>query len=157
MGVGATAVGEERVGLIEQQHRVAVARLEKHRGDRLFALADPLRKEVGGAFDDDRFPHRAGDRMGQFALAGPGRAVEEERPVGVAGERRNEQLRVDVEVEKGEIEFGRGRGARQPPFAQKRQARTERPFRSRERSDLGSAACRRPRRDPARHLRRLGK
>ncbi len=70
---------KQRVGLVEEQHRVADARLLEDRADVLLGLADPLRDDLRDVDPVERAVELAGDDLGAQRLAGTGRAVEEHR------------------------------------------------------------------------------
>ena len=76
--VRAAPVGEERVGLVEDEERLGVARLGERGRDLLLGLADPLREQVGGALLEDLEPEALGEVARERALAGPRRTLEAE-------------------------------------------------------------------------------
>ena len=74
----------DSVGLVEQQHRVLLARQAEDGRDVLRRLAHPHRLDFGVADDEQPAAERVRDRLGADRLAGPRRSreVEGERQAG---------------------------------------------------------------------------
>ena len=64
------ALAEQRVGLVEEQHRLAVLGLAEGRLEVLLGLADPLGDHPGEVDLEQAEPERAGDDLGGERLAG---------------------------------------------------------------------------------------
>ena len=80
------ARGEQRVGLVEEQHRRGALGLGEHLVDVLLGLADVLADQLGQVDGVQRTPERRGDRLGGRGLARAGPAGEQRDGSGGDGE-----------------------------------------------------------------------
>ena len=97
---------KQRVGLVEDEEGLALARLGERGRDLLLGLADPGREQIGRALLQDLESQALREVACERALAGPGRALEAEReaPVGVPRETLGKGDRVGIGPDEAEIE-----------------------------------------------------
>ena len=99
-------MAKERIGLVEDEEGLRVARLGERGRDLLLGLADPGREQVGRALLEDLEPQALGEVACERALAGAGRTLEAEREAsaGVPDETLGEGDRVRIGPDEPEIE-----------------------------------------------------
>ena len=99
-------VGEERIGFVEDEKGLGVARLGERVRDPLLGLADPGREQVGRALLQDLEPDPLRQVAHERALAGPGRTLKAEReaPARVPHETLGKGDRVGIGPDEPELE-----------------------------------------------------
>lgn len=105
--MGSGSVEQQRIRLVEQQHRLVPPRLGKGFRDLCLGLADPFRQQVRRALDDQRSIERTREMMRHRGLAGAGWTGQQERHVGrvAVAHRREQRPERTVGFEQIEIEY----------------------------------------------------
>ena len=106
---GVAPVGQQGVGFVEDQERLAVARFPERRGDLLLGFPDPGRHEIGCPLLHDLQPEPVGEIADAGALPRARRPVQAEReaPFAAVGQPAGKPHEVGVRPHEREIETPR--------------------------------------------------